>query len=98
MHSHLVEPARDLNLSDRIQKRGVPFGRFACWEKGLIAISLWAVSKSYGPPLASKMHSHLVEPARDLALSDRIQKRPLKRGLSLYGGGIGIRTLVRLLT
>ena len=45
------------------------------------------------------MCSHFVEPARVLTLSLSHKKRPLNKGaFFLYGGGIGIRTLDRLLT
>jgi hypothetical protein len=93
MHSHLVEPARVLTLSGCIQKRVVPFELFAFWRKGLILNGLSAVKKSYGPPAASKMHSHLVGPARVPTLSGHIQKRPLKKGPFLYGGGIDRHTI-----
>ena len=81
-------------------------------------ISLKANKQSCGPPVASKMHSHLVmfislkankqscgPPAASktrCVLSNRlgispyptaIQKRPLKKGPFLYGGGIVRHTL-----
>jgi len=52
----------------------VSFRSFAHWERGLVSNSLSTVRKSFGPPLASKMHSHLVEPARVLALAWAMQK------------------------
>ena len=93
----ILELARVLTLAWAIQK-GSSVWKVCVLEKGLTIKRLGSSNRFFEPPLASKMHSHLVEPARVLALSHRIQKRPLKRGLYLYGGGIGIRTLVRLLT
>ena len=57
------------------KKRGVSFGKSALRDKGLTIKRLKSFNRFFEPPLASKMHSHLVEPARDLTLSDRIQKK-----------------------
>ena len=63
-----------------------------------MVISLKANNQSFGPPLASKTRCVLSNPLGFSPYPTGYKKGPLKRGLSLYGGGIGIRTLDTLLT
>ena len=73
MHSHLVELARVLALAWAIQK-GSSVWKVCVLEKGLTIKRLGSSNRFFEPPLASKMHSHLVEPARVLTLAWAIQK------------------------
>ena len=75
----ILELARVLTLACAIQK-GSSVWKVCVLEKGLTIKRLRPFNRFFEPPLASKMHSHLVEPARVLGLAQRYKKKAPRKG------------------